>query len=83
MDHDLTTPWGFLAFELRRRIDRARSTEDLGASAIEWVIITGVLVALAAAVGLIIYNMVRDQANNIDIPDAPGGGGGGGGGGDT
>jgi hypothetical protein len=83
MQHDLTTPWGFLAFELRRRVDRARSTKDLGASAIEWVIITGVLVALAAAVGLVIYNLVNDQAESIKMPDAPGGGGGGGGGGDT
>ena len=81
MQYDLTKPWGVMALQLRCRIDRARSSQDRGASAIEWVIITGVLVALAAAVGLIIYNMVKDQADSIDIPDAPGGGGGGGGGG--
>ncbi|RHA43830.1 hypothetical protein [Cellulomonas rhizosphaerae] len=66
--------------ELRRRFALARSTEDRGASAIEWVIITGVLVALAAAVGLIIFNLVQGRAEQIQIPDAPGGGGGGGGG---
>ncbi len=63
---------GFLLMELRRRTDRARSTPELGASAIEWVIITGILVAIAAAVGLVIYNMVTDQAQSINIPDAPG-----------
>lgn len=70
---------GLLATEVRRRVDRARSTPDRGASAIEWVIITGILVAIAAAVGLVIYNMVTSQAESISIPDAPGGGAGGGG----
>jgi hypothetical protein len=77
---DLTTPWGFLEMELRRRLARARSAPDTGASTIEWVIITGILVAIAVAVGLVIYNMVTSQAESIEIPDAPGGGGGGGGG---
>ena len=67
------TPWGFFALELRRRIDRARSEPELGASTIEWVIITGILVLLAAAVGLVIYNMVTSQAESITIPNAPGG----------
>lgn len=67
------TPWGFFALELRRRIDRARSEPELGASTIEWVIITGILVLLAAAVGLVIYTMVTSQAASITIPNAPGG----------
>ncbi|MEN0128123.1 MAG: hypothetical protein AAGC49_01695 [Brevundimonas sp.] len=65
------TPQGFLVMELRRRYSRALSTSDRGASAIEWVIITGILVAMAAAVGLIIYNVVRDKANNINTPEDP------------
>ncbi len=73
---DLTTPWGFLALELRRRMARARSAPDRGASTIEWVIITGILVLIAAAVGAVIYNLVKNQADSIQIPDAPGGGGG-------
>ena len=81
MQLDLTTPSGFLYLELRRRFDRARATPELGASAIEWVIITAVLVAIAVAVGAVIYNIVTSKANSINIPDAPGGGGGGGGGG--
>lgn len=73
MQHSLFTPLAFLAVELRRRIDRARSEPELGASTIEWVIITGILVAIAVAVGLVIYNMVTSQAESIQIPDAPGG----------
>ena len=67
------TPWGCLAAELRRRVRAARDEPDLGASTIEWVIITGILVAIAVAVGLVIYNMVTSQAESIQIPDAPGG----------
>ncbi|SFJ61728.1 hypothetical protein [Cellulomonas sp. KH9] len=77
------TPMGYAELEVRRRVARAQLADergDRGASAIEWVIITGVLVALAAAVGLIIFNRIRDEANSIVIPDAPGGGAGGGGG---
>lgn len=75
------SPLGFVIITLRARVAAARNSRDLGASTIEWVIITGILVLLAAAVGLIIYNMVTSQAESISIPDAPGGGGGGGGGG--
>lgn len=75
------SPLGFVIAILRARVAAARNSHELGASTIEWVIITGILVLLAAAVGLIIYNMVTSQAEGISIPDAPGGGGGGGGGG--
>lgn len=74
------TPVGYLELVLRSRLDVARREGDRGASTIEWVIITGILVAIAVAVGLVIYNMVTSQAESITIPDAPGGGGGGGGG---
>ena len=75
MDLSPTSPLGALVMELRRRFARARTASELGASAIEWVIITGVLVAIAAAVGLVIYNLVNSQAEAIVIPDAPGGNG--------
>lgn len=68
-----TSPLLFLANELRRRYARARASEDLGASAIEWVIITGILVAIAAAIGVVIYRLVKTEADSIKIPDAPGG----------
>ncbi len=67
------TPWGYLTAELRRRMRLARDEPDLGASTIEWVIITGILVAIAVAVGLVIYNMVTSQAQSIKIPAPPGG----------
>lgn len=72
MNFSPLTPLGFLSMELQRRYARARATDDRGASAIEWVIITGILVAIAAAVGGVIYNLVRSRAAAITIPDAPG-----------
>lgn len=75
MKLDLTpnTPLGWLLLSLQVHTQRARQAPDRGASAIEFVIITAVLVALAAAVGVVIYNLVTDEADSIDIPDAPGG----------
>ena len=67
------TPLGALVMELRRRFARARASEDLGASTIEWVIITAILVGLAAVVGFLIYNLVQGRAEQIEIPDLPGG----------
>ncbi|WP_165367974.1 hypothetical protein [Phytoactinopolyspora endophytica] len=68
-----SSPQGCVLLFLQARIDRVRSSPQRGASAMEFVIITAVLVALAAAVGVIIYNMVTDKAENIEIPDTPGG----------
>lgn len=65
-----TTPHGMMLLTLRARLDRIKR-EERGASAIEFVIITAVLVALAAAVGVLIYNMVRDEASSIEIPELP------------
>ncbi|WP_198664335.1 hypothetical protein [Jiangella endophytica] len=70
-----SAPLGWLLLSLRARTDRARRAPERGASAIEFVIITAILVALAAAVGVVIYNLVTSEAESIDIPDAPGGGG--------
>lgn len=73
-------PWttlGFIELDLRCRVDRARATGDRGASVMEWVIITGILVALAAVVGGVIFTTIKQNAESITIPDAPGGGGGG------
>lgn len=69
-----TTPHGWLLLRLRTRFERARTSSERGVSTIEWVIITAVLVALAGAVGLFIYDLVNDAANEMEIPDAPGGG---------
>jgi hypothetical protein len=68
-----TSPHGWALLNLQARLDRARRSPERGASAIEWVIITAALVALAATVGVIIFNRVNNAAENINIPDAPGG----------
>jgi hypothetical protein len=76
MHRDLTTPMGLMALVLMARVDRLRRGDlSRGASAIEWVIISAVLGALAIAVGWIIYNKVNDKANQINITNTPGGGG--------
>lgn len=77
MHRNLTTPVGFMTLILLARIDRLRRGDlSRGASAIEWVIISAVLGALAIAVGWLIYDKVNEKANQININDTPGGGGG-------
>ncbi len=66
---------GWTLLTVRARLDRLRRAGERGASAIEWVIITAVLVALAAAVGWFIYNLVTDRMDQIDVPELPGGDG--------
>ena len=65
------TPVGFVVMELRRRFARARGADDVGASAIEWVIITGILIALAVGVGALIMSKVNKAATDITIPHQP------------
>lgn len=50
--------------------DRIRSLadEERGASTVEWVIITGFLIVLAALVGRAIYSLVQDASANLDVP---------------
>ncbi len=70
-------PLGFAVLLLRGRVDRARAAGragDLGASAIEWVVITAMLVLIAGGVFTILYNKIRATANGINTtPAAPGG----------
>jgi Flp pilus assembly pilin Flp len=49
--------------------DRSR-----GASAIEWAIITGILASIAIAIGLVIFNKVKDAGNSIQVGDGSGNG---------
>lgn len=56
----------YIATDLRRRFAAVRSGErERGASAVEWVVISMVLVGLCVAVGLIIYNAVKGKANDV------------------
>jgi hypothetical protein len=67
-----STPSSWLLLQLQARLDRFRDEPDRGASAVEWVIITAVLVAIAAALGVIIYNFVINQGQSLQPPPVPG-----------
>ncbi|MEW2217865.1 MULTISPECIES: hypothetical protein [Streptomyces] len=56
----------FLVTFLRGRVQRARSGElDRGASAVEWVIISAVVVAIVGVVAAIINMALSDGANKV------------------
>ena len=57
----------FLKILLDGRLDRSRRSER-GASAVEWVIITAVLVTICVGIGAIILNKINSKANSINIP---------------
>jgi Flp pilus assembly pilin Flp len=59
------TPLGFLELVLRGRVDRARNTDDRGASAVEWVVISAIVVAIAIAIGVILQGALEGKANDI------------------
>jgi hypothetical protein len=42
----------------------ARKSRDRGASAVEWVVITAIVVAIVTGVGVLISNAVKDKAKN-------------------
>jgi Flp pilus assembly pilin Flp len=64
-----------------------RKARDRGASAVEWVIITGIVVAIVAGVGVIISKAITDKAKSactqINTAGANGDAGTGGGNGGT
>jgi hypothetical protein len=56
----------FLVTFLQARVQRARSGElDRGASAVEWVIISAVVVAIVGVVAAIINGALSDGANKV------------------
>jgi len=61
------TPAGFLELSLRTRLGRARRAGDRGASAVEWVVITAILVAIAVAVGTVLQQKIKGKADSIDL----------------
>ena len=62
-----------LAGDLRERVSN-RLSEEKGASTVEWVIITGFLIVLAAVVGRAIYSMVDNASSNLQVPQIGNGG---------
>lgn len=55
-----------LTILLRGHLAKARRSEA-GASAVEWVVITAILVSIAVAVGLILTNKIKGKADSIDL----------------
>ncbi|MCX4724639.1 hypothetical protein ACIPW9_31755 [Streptomyces sp. NPDC090052] len=56
----------FLITFLQARVERARSEDtDRGASAVEWVIISAVVVAIVGVVAAIINSALSDGANKV------------------
>jgi Flp pilus assembly pilin Flp len=51
---------------LRSTLDRLRKSDDRGASAIEWVVITAVLVIAVSVVGAIVMTIVRERAQQLE-----------------
>jgi len=66
------SPAGYAELLIRGRIDRALArtrgeTRDLGASVVEWVIISALLVAIAVAVSAVLMQKLTTKANSIDL----------------
>ncbi|OIV35655.1 hypothetical protein BIV57_20460 [Mangrovactinospora gilvigrisea] len=57
---DLAAAW------VRARVERAREADrSRGASAVEWIVISAIVVAIVIAVGIIIKNALTSKANQI------------------
>ena len=56
-----------LAGDVRDKVGR-RLAEEKGASTVEWVIITGFLIVLAALVGRAIYGLVSNASAGLKAP---------------
>ncbi|MBO3745154.1 hypothetical protein J5X84_03670 [Streptosporangiaceae bacterium NEAU-GS5] len=68
----------YLMAMLHVRIDRARNAPSLGASAVEWVLITAIIAGVALGLATLIKTVV--EGKEADITSKFGGSGGGGGG---
>ncbi len=60
MQSSPATPFGWLHLQLRIRLDRLGRGGEFGVSTVEWVIITAILVGIAATIGLD-HLQLRDQ----------------------
>lgn len=56
----------FFIIMLRGRLDRAAKAER-GASAVEWVVITAILVVIVGVVGVILRSKIQDKASSINL----------------
>ena len=63
-------PLNFAEADVRLRMAKARGMAqagDRGASAIEWVIISAVLILIAGVVGGILYTKISEKATSLDL----------------
>lgn len=60
-----------LCLMLSARLSAARKSER-GASSVEWVVITAILVAIAVAAGGILLATIKGKASSVNL-DTPGG----------
>ena len=61
-----------IAGDVRDKVERRLLAEEKGASTVEWVIITGSLIVLAAVVGRAIYSLVSNASNGLQVPSIGG-----------
>ena len=59
-------PLQVLFIMLNARLAKARDDER-GASAVEWVVITAILVAIATAIGFTIKTLITNKADSINL----------------
>jgi hypothetical protein len=52
---------------LRSRLDHARQQPEAGLTTVEWVVLIGVAVSIAIAVGVVIRGRIIDKANTIPL----------------
>ncbi|MEV0581800.1 hypothetical protein [Nonomuraea sp. NPDC050310] len=64
----------YLRAMLGVRIERARNAPSRGASAVEWVIITAVIAAVAMGLALVIQQVVTERQEQIKTGFGSGGG---------
>ncbi|GAA1279093.1 hypothetical protein Psi02_77750 [Planotetraspora silvatica] len=56
----------YLVVMLNVRIERARTAPTRGASAVEWVIITAIIAAVALGLATLIQGLVTDKQGEIE-----------------
>ncbi len=71
---DPSTPLGYAELLIRNRIHRARTRvisgpSDLGASAVEWVIISALVIGVCVAVSAALKTKLTDQVGKLNVGD--------------
>jgi hypothetical protein len=69
-----STPLGYAEMLIRSRIDRARNRmiqgpNDLGASVVEWVIISALVIGIAVAVSAALKDKLTQEVGTLNVGD--------------